>query len=142
MSSIGKVQVDFSQLTKFQKKLEQMGKWESARKTVINNLASRLLTLVKKKTQVGKYPKSSGKKGGTLRKSWSVELHDMGTKGYEAIIYSNVNYAGYVEFGHRKRNNKGWVEGRFWLSKSEEQIVREAPAMIQAKLESFLREMM
>ena len=36
-------------------------------------LAARLLAKVIKRTPVGDYPNSSGKKGGTLRRGWTVE---------------------------------------------------------------------
>ena len=35
-------------------------------------LAARLLSLVIPATPVGKYPKASGKKGGTLRRGWTA----------------------------------------------------------------------
>ena len=35
-------------------------------------LAARLLALVIPRTPVGQYPRSSGKKGGTLRRGWTA----------------------------------------------------------------------
>lgn len=115
-------------------------------------LAARLLAKVIKRTPVGQYPKSSGKKGGTLRRGWtgeksqsgsayanSLNVHHFGDV-YVIEIVNPVEYASYVEFGHRTRNHKGWVEGKFMLTMSEEEIRRDAPRILQNKLKKKLGE--
>ncbi len=42
---------------------------------VSKELAARLLALVIPRTPVGQYPKSSGKKGGTLRRGWNKNFN-------------------------------------------------------------------
>lgn len=109
-------------------------------------LAARLLAKVIKKTPVGDYPNSSGKKGGTLRRGWtggknssavayadSLTIHHFGD-AYVIEIINPVEYASYVEFGHRTANHKGWVNGRFMLTISEQEIQQAAPAIIEKKL--------
>jgi hypothetical protein len=109
-------------------------------------LAARLLAKVIKRTPVGDYPNSSGKKGGTLRRGWtagknqsavayadSLPIHHFGD-AYVIEIVNPVEYASYVEFGHRTRNHKGWVNGRFMLTISEQEIQAAAPAIIEKKL--------
>nr|DAW16457.1 MAG TPA: type I neck protein [Caudoviricetes sp.] len=109
-------------------------------------LAARLLAKVIKRTPVGDYPNSSGKKGGTLRRGWtggknssavayadSLTIHHFGD-AYVIEIVNPVEYASYVEFGHRTRNHKGWVNGRFMLTISEQEIQQAAPAIIEKKL--------
>lgn len=109
-------------------------------------LAARLLAKVIKRTPVGDYPKSSGKKGGTLRRGWtggknssavayadSLTIHHFGD-AYVIEIINPVEYASYVEFGHRTANHKGWVNGRFMLTISEQEIQQAAPAIIEKKL--------
>lgn len=109
-------------------------------------LAARLLAKVIKRTPVGVYPNSSGKKGGTLRRGWtgeknqsavayanSLTIHHFGD-AYVIEIINPVEYASYVEFGHRTRNHKGWVNGRFMLTISEQEVQQSAPAIIQKKL--------
>ena len=115
-------------------------------------LAARLLAKVIKRTPVGQYPISSGKKGGTLRRGWT------GEKLQSASIYANnlkvnhfgnvyvieivnpVEYASYVEFGHRTRNHEGWVEGKFMLTISEQEIESDAPRILENKLKKKLGE--
>lgn len=109
-------------------------------------LAARLLAKVIKRTPVGNYPNSSGKKGGTLRRGWtggknssavayadSLTIHHFGD-AYVIEIINPVEYASYVEFGHRTANHKGWVNGRFMLTISEQEIQQAAPAIIEKKL--------
>ena len=109
-------------------------------------LAARLLAKVIKRTPVGDYPNSSGKKGGTLRRGWtggknssavayadSLTIHHFGD-AYVIEIINPVEYASYVEFGHRTANQKGWVNGRFMLTISEQEIQQAAPAIIEKKL--------
>lgn len=109
-------------------------------------LAARLLAKVIKRTPVGDYPNSSGKKGGTLRRGWtggktqsavayadSLTIHHFGD-AYVIEIVNPVEYASYVEFGHRTSNHKGWVNGRFMLTISEQEIQNAAPAIIEKKL--------
>ena len=109
-------------------------------------LAARLLAKVIKRTPVGDYPNSSGKKGGTLRRGWtggknssavayadSLTIHHFGD-AYVIEIINPVEYASYVEFGHRTANHKGWVNGRFMLTISAQEIQNAAPAIIEKKL--------
>lgn len=122
-------------------------------------LAARLLAKVIKQTPVGDYPKSSGKKGGTLRRGWTSQQSGSGTEGIKASgakgyveslkinrygnflvieIVNPVAYASYVEFGHRTANHEGWVQGRFMLSMSEQEIQAVAPKVLESKIKKYL----
>lgn len=124
-------------------------------------LAARLLSLVIPATPVGKYPKASGKKGGTLRRGWTArtELEAASRGGnsnaqayaqampiskqgttYVVEVINPVHYASYVEFGHRTPGGKGWVAGQYFLTLSEQDLRALAPALIEKKLEALLRE--
>ena len=114
-------------------------------------LAARLLRKVIKRTPVGKYPSGSGKKGGTLRRGWtsgsrnatnyaeSLQVNHVGTD-YVIEIINPVEYASYVEFGHRTRYHTGWVEGQFFLTISEQEIQTSAPKILENKLKKYLKE--
>lgn len=115
-------------------------------------LAARLLAKVIKRTPVGQYPKETGKKGGTLRRGWtggqkqagadyanSLQVHHFGNT-YVIEIVNPVEYASYVEFGHRTRNHAGWVEGKFMLTISEQEIQNAAPRILENKLKKKLGE--
>ena len=115
-------------------------------------LAARLLAKVIKRTPVGDYPNSSGKKGGTLRRGWtggktqsavayadSLTIHHFGD-AYVIEIVNPVEYASYVEFGHRTRNHEGWVEGKFMLTISEQEVQGDAAKILENKLKRKLGE--
>lgn len=113
-------------------------------------LAARLLAKVIKRTPVGQYPSSSGKKGGTLRRNWtagksatdyaqSLRVNHFGDT-YVIEIVNPTEYASYVEFGHRTRNHKGWVQGKFMLTISEQEIESAAPLILERKIKKLLGE--
>jgi hypothetical protein len=113
-------------------------------------LAARLLAKVIKRTPVGQYQEGSGKTGGTLRRGWtagqdsnaqayanSLKVQKTGTD-YVITITNPTEYASYVEYGHRTRNHKGWVEGQFMLTISEDEIRNAAPNILEKKLKTYL----
>lgn len=153
MSRNGKV--NFSEMEQFRKKVEQSfskSQVDLFIESCAKELAARLLAKVIKRTPVGQYPKNSGKKGGTLRRGWTGGKEMDGSayaktlkvqhrKGaYVIEIVNAVHYAPYVEFGHRTRGGKGWVEGKFMLSVSEEEIQASAPKILENKLKKKLGE--
>ncbi len=155
-------------MKKLQKQLNkiQQGNVEKFIEACAKELAARLLAKVIKRTPVGEYPKSSGKKGGTLRRGWTAKTHEeaVGGSGKGSVaagtayadslkinhfgntlvieIVNPVKYASYVEYGHRTANKKGWVQGRFMLTISEGEIQEIAPKVLEAKIKKFLGECM
>lgn len=115
-------------------------------------LAARLLAKVIKRTPVGQYPKSSGKTGGTLRRGWTGSKNQSASSYagnlkvnhyggvYVIEIINPVEYASYVEFGHRTRGGAGWVEGRFMLTISEQEVQTDSRKILENKLKKKLEE--
>lgn len=101
-------------------------------------LAARLLRKVSKRTPVGQYPHRTG---GTLRRGWTIDadIKQMGNI-YEITVFNPVEYASYVEFGHRTRNHKGWVQGKFMLTKSEIEIQNQSKGILERKLKKMIEE--
>lgn len=153
----------FDDLKKFQEKLNKLNESEINLfiEACAKELAARLLAKVIKRTPVGEYPKSTGKKGGTLRRGWTTQSSGSGSEGmktkgasqyvetlkvnhfgdtYVIEIVNPINYASYVEFGHRTRNHEGWVRGRFMLTISEQEIETAAPGILERKLMKKLGE--
>ena len=151
-------------LKKLQKQLNkiQQGNVEAFIEDCAKELAARLLAKVIKRTPVGVYPKSTGKKGGTLRRGWTSNTHEEAASGGSGNakayadsleikhngntlvieIVNPVRYASYVEFGHRTANHSGWVQGRFMLTISEQEIQQIAPNVLEAKIKKYLGECM
>ena len=67
---------------------------------------------------------------GQLRRSWELEKGDLYVK-----LYNNVEYAQFVEFGHRTRGGKSYVEGVYMLKTSFEKTKKD----FENDLEKLLR---
>lgn len=91
-----------------------------------------------------------GKKGGTLRRGWTggqkasaqayadaLPIHHFGGN-FVIEITNSVEYASYVEYGHRTPNHKGWVQGRFMMTISEREIKESAPQILEKKIQKFM----
>jgi len=136
----------------------QKDDFETFCKKCAKELAARLLAKVIRRTPVGEG--STGKRGGTLIRGWTAssesEAQSGGSKNakayadslsviksgdvYQIEIINPVNYASYVEYGHRTRNHKGWVKGRFMLTISEDELDAQAPKILENKLKKYLGE--
>lgn len=155
---------DFSELRKYADKLEKLTDADINDLCVkcSKELAARLLALVIPRTIVGDYPASSGKVGGTLRRGWTSKTHAEAASGkgkngkpikeyvaslpvrkvgnyYIIQIINPVEYASYVEFGHRTRSG-GWVDGKYMLTISEERLKQIAPRVLEKMLYQKIRE--
>ena len=154
------IKADTSELKELRARLEKLASDAQVQQfceSCSKELAARLLAKVIRRTPVGKYPKGSGKKGGTLRKGWTggkkksaksfaegCQVYKNGDN-YTILVENTVEYASYVEFGHRTRGKggspgTGWVPGKFFLTISEEELEHIAPRVLEKKLEAFLTE--
>ena len=64
---------DLEGLKKFRDELNKLQNPDDFVESCAKELAARLLRMVMKRTPVGQYPESAGKKGGTLRRGWTGE---------------------------------------------------------------------
>lgn len=143
---------DFRQLKALQKRLDVLAKMDLDKfcRDVSKELAARLLAKVIRRTPVGKYPKYTGKVGGTLRRGWTggksgnatSHTKSLGIKKqgntYTIEIINPVDYASYVEYGHRTRSG-GWWEGYHMLQISAAEVEGIAPALIEKRLYTLLK---
>lgn len=159
--------VDIDGLKKLAEQIDKLQETGSANSVqdliegISKELAARLLAKVVKRTPVGQYPKETGKKGGTLRRGWTARTESEAESGggaknvteyvnslsvkkngnvYEIEIINPVNYASYVEYGHRTRGGEGWVEGQFMLTISQKELDAQSPAIIERRINAALRE--
>ena len=151
---MGNLKFDKKELEKLQKQLEELEKGKARDKffeDCAKEMAARLLALVIPKTPVGVYPDDPSRKGGTLRRGWtggkntdaeafakSLEIEKSGNT-YTITVENNVEYAPYVEYGHRTRGGKGFVQGKRMLEISEQELEALSPKILQDKLEKFLK---
>lgn len=109
-----------------------------------------------------KWVNQTGKTGGTLRRGWTSGTQAEAAQGkgggaknidaflqnvqvthtgdmYQITIKNPVEYASYVEYGHRTRSHKGWVQGRFMLTISMQELESKLPAILEQKLYNLLK---
>lgn len=139
-----KIKVQFDGLKEFQKIIEEMEKEkEQLMIDTIKELAARLLRKVIKRT-----PSDTG----NLRRNWAVSDVRKNGENYEIEVSNSAEYASYVEFGHRqtpgrfvpaigKRLKKSWVKGKFMLTISENELQKQAPAVIEKKITEWLKKL-
>ncbi len=77
---------------------------------------------------------------GTLAGAWAVTNVTKHGDTYEVEIINPMEYAEYVEFGHRTANHTGWVPGKFMLTLAERDLQRNMQKVIKRKLEALLQE--
>lgn len=162
--------VKYKELEDFTRKIEDLNKQqkEEFMKACCKELAARLLEKVIKRTKPGNY---ENKVGGTLRRGWTAEKTGDSKRDTTQAMYDNlfgsdqkvsqknmsvrkegntyiidvtnaVEYAAYVEYGHRKRNHQGWVPGKFMLTISEAELRTVTPQILERKLQKFLEDAM
>lgn len=130
---------DFKELKAFQDKLGKLQENEIDIfiQSCAKELAARLLAKTVKRTPVGQYKHHTG---GELRKGWKIGEIKNTESGYEVEIINPVEYSSYVEYGHRTNNHKGWVNGKFMLTISEQELKDSAPGILEGKLKKMLGE--
>ena len=152
---------DYNQLVDFSEKLKMLNDKQREELIIasIKEIASRVLAKVIKRTTVGVYGKevsfttkdekqvkfttNSKKTGGTLRRGWTAsKALNVSKKGnnYVIDIINPVEYASYVEYGHRTRNHTGWVEGQFMLTISMQEVESMTPKILERRLKAMLKD--
>lgn len=125
------------EMQKLVRKLKRVKKREFFEKST-KELAKRMHIRVVRRTPVGQYPAGSGKTGGTLRRGWTTTplLHKGHT--YSISVINQVEYAPYVEYGHRTADHKGWVEGQFMMTISAKRTEDAAPKVLEKMLDKMM----
>lgn len=137
------VKIDIKQLEQLRDNLQIVGKnTDDFLESCAKELAQLLIHKVTHRTPVV---------SGELRRAWStnnIKVSHVGSD-YVVEIINPKEYASYVEYGHRqepgryvpaigKRLKKGWVEGQFMLTISEEEIRQSAPGILEKKVKKWL----
>lgn len=157
---------DMSGFEKLQKDLQKLQtKAPQTAEKCANELVSRLYAMTVKRTPVGDYEDTydleydgdtyflvmSDKQGGTLRRGWIIRGPYYFGNNYVCELINPVEYAPYVEYGHRQTPGRyvpaidrkltaSWVKGYFMLTKSLQDLERLAPKVIQKNVDTMMKE--
>ena len=137
---------DFRALRQLHERIKQAAnpaRMDSFYIRLLDDTTNQLLNAVKEATPPGP--------SGHLKRGWYKKAVRKQGDVYGTVLYNNVEYAPWVENGHRqtpgryvpaigKRLVRSWVEGKYMLRNSVREYQRNAPAHIQQKSEEFLRE--
>ena len=102
-------------------------------------VGAQLLKTLKSTTPVGQY--TDGRTGGTLRRGWDIQGPSISATGIILTAVNNVEYASYVEEGHRTRGGGGWIEGQFFMKDSFDQVEDQLSRLITPTLQRFLNKL-
>ncbi|MEW9093946.1 MAG: HK97 gp10 family phage protein [Clostridiaceae bacterium] len=130
---------DFKKMaSSFQKALDEriVERWI---REFLLEMAFRAERKIKKRTPTNKDPKI---RGGHLKRNWQVGDVIKQGNSYVVEIFNNVEYASYVEYGHRTRDHKSWVEGRFMATISMQEIERQLPKFLERKQVELLNQIL
>ena len=100
-------------LDEFAKTLDSaQDNYKKEAKKLLNEIGMKLKTRVVLKTPVDT---------GVLRRSWKYKTINEN----EGILSNSVHYASHIEYGHRTRGGKSFVDGVYMLEKSVKEIESE-----------------
>lgn len=125
-------QVDFSGLVELRDKIENLQEFLDdfyiyATKEIAQIIVNKVISKTPVDTEY-------------LAKHWTTGEFKKEGDCYSIEVINPIEYAEFVEFGHRKRNDKGWVEGKFMLTIAERDVQRDLENIIMEKLKKFVAE--
>ena len=123
---------DFRELRNFQKKLEVAEQEiEKIMVETVKDVAEEFLKEVIRRT-----PKSDTD---LLKRSWKCDMN-VKKEGntYTVEIVNESEIASFIEYGHKTANG-GWVEGKFMMTITEDEVKRKLPAIAQKRIDEYLK---
>lgn len=125
------VKFDTKELKGFIDKLNVFGdRLDEVIVEALEEIALRELSMVAKITPVDT---------GNLRNAWKISNIKKTGNGFEITVFNTTEYSNYVEFGHRTRDHKNWVPGKFMLTISEREVEKVMDKIIDRHLEEAFK---
>ena len=150
---------DFQAFQDFARKFHKTLQEENFILDIMNSLGNVMLRNMKANTPKGQYDgtvfftgsNSAGgryiaafegpgttKQGGTLQRNWELLGAEKQGDTYVVTIVNNTEYASWVNFGHRKADHSGWVEGQFFLEITMDEIEKLLPQIVGPQYRAYL----
>lgn len=155
--------VNFIEMVQFEDKLKGLNKnrVRKINEAIVKEQAKSVLGNLIRLTPVGQY--KDGRVGGTLRRGWTVKTQKQAENGrtesgvtelnnsveklkvqvqgkkYTVTLHNPVEYASYVNYGHRTRGGNGYVNGQFFVEKALQNAGRGAKVRMEKVLIRELR---
>ena len=114
-------------LNEFTKTLENASNnFEKEASKKLDTIASKLISKVKLKTPVD---------SGLLRRSWQPKR----VSNLERLVFNNVSYGQFIEYGHRTRGGKSFIDGVYMLEKSVKEIEQELDKEFSVMIDNLFK---
>lgn len=134
------LEIDVTAFEKYQEVLERVGnEFKNFERNYITALANEIL-----KKAIPLTPVDTGR----LRRSYKVSKIEEKGEDLEITVYNDArdngaseSYASYVELGHYTRNRIRWVEGRFMLTISTDEVRNEMERIFDMMFTKWAKEM-
>ena len=134
------LEIDVTAFEKYQEVLERAGnEFKNFERNYITALANEIL-----KKAIPLTPVDTGR----LRRSYKVSKIEEKGEDLEITVYNDArdngaseSYASYVELGHYTRNRIRWVEGRFMLTISTDEVRNEMERIFNMMFTKWAKEM-
>lgn len=138
-------QVDFSGLVELRDKIERL-------QNMVDDFCIQVTQEIAQIVLDEVIEKTPGGQTGALKNNWVSNIIKGGDV-YKIEVINPLEYAEYVEFGHRqqpgryvkaigKRLKKSWVEGKFMLTITERDLQRNLDKIVKEKVEAFIMEVL
>lgn len=134
------LEIDVTAFEKYQEVLERAGnEFKNFERNYMTALANEIL-----KKAIPLTPVDTGR----LRRSYKVSKIEEKGEDLEITVYNDArdngaseSYASYVELGHYTRNRIRWVEGRFMLTISTDEVRNEMERIFDMMFTKWAKEM-
>lgn len=134
------LEIDVTAFEKYQEVLERAGnEFKNFERNYITALANEIL-----KKAIPLTPVDTGR----LRRSYKVSKIEEKGEDLEITVYNDArdngaseSYASYVELGHYTRNRIRWIEGRFMLTISTDEVRNEMERIFDMMFTKWAKEM-
>lgn len=151
---------DYRTLEQTARRLERAARRESGQacRETAQTIGQMLLNKAKKRTPVGVVPNVSGDahkhwegyRGGALRDGWTVLPLEKHGDRYEVTVLNPMEYASYVEYGHRQTPGRyvpalgkslkvSWVPGKWMLTSAEQEVREVVPKLLEGAMYQALK---
>lgn len=136
-------QVDFSELVALRDKFQNL-------QNIIDDFCIQVTQEISQDFVKAVIAKTPGGQTGALKNNWVSNIIKEGNI-YKIEVINPLEYAEFVEFGHRqqpgryvkaigKRLKKSWVQGKFMLTLTERDLQRNLDEIIRGKVDAFIME--
>ena len=122
---------DFHEIEKYRDNLKAMEKaLPGFLEECVYELAQRLLdkTIARTSTNMEE-----------LRRGWKIGKVRMTSIGAEIEVFNAMENSSFVEYGQRLADGQGWVEGKFMITISMQELEQQLPNILEKKMKRFVK---